>query len=67
MSDNKEIGLLYETVVISVNTPTRECDDQTNVADILAKVNKLISNKKAFNDTCGLESLNTLKSYIESL
>ena len=72
MNDNDKISLMYENVlkntyVINVNSDSDSCDETDKVDAILSKVNKLICNKKNFNDATDLVALNTLKSFIEKL
>jgi len=72
MKDNEKISLMYENVlkhtyVINVNSDASSCNEADKVAAILSKVDKLICNKKNFNDATDLVALNTLKDFIEKL
>jgi hypothetical protein len=72
VNDNKEISLMYESVlkntyVINVTNDISSYDKTDKVSAILSKVNKLISNKENFNDATDLVALKTLKSFIETL
>ena len=72
MNDNNQISLIYEnilkpTYVINVGSAPDSCNESDKVAAILSEVNKLICNKRNFNDDTDLVALNTLKSFIEKL
>lgn len=72
MDDNKEIGLVYESLressayVIKVSSTPTGCE-QDPITAVKNKIDALICNTKTFNDEGGLVALTTLKNFIKDL